>query len=231
MSDTDLNINLLVKELKIKSSDCLSIIYENPPDFLFEAGMWTDVRFLSEELSIGRTFSFSSSPTEPDLMITFKKGTTKFKQCMESVKSGDVMLITQYGSNGLNKDPGHRSMFIAGGVGIAPFRSMIKEGIDRREDLHATLIYINHAGDFPFRAELDEWQQTDRSLEVHYLVSGEEGQLTEETLQRDLDHPDIAEARYYIAGPPGMVDLCESTLLSLQVRPDTILTDSLTGYE
>lgn len=217
MSDSDLNIALIVKELKSESTDCLSIVYKKPRGFSFEPGMWMDVRFLSEELSIGRTFSFSSSPTEPDLMITFKKGTTKFKQSMESVEPGDVMLITQYGSNGLRLDRKYNSVFIAGGVGIAPFRSMIKEGIDYNEDLSIKLIYVNHADDFPFKRELNEWQQTDRSLSVHYIMSGEEGRLTREKLRRYLDRSDITEAKFYVAGPPGMVSSCESTLWSLQV--------------
>ncbi len=93
MSDSDLNTPLRVKELRAESTGCLSIVFERPIGFTFESGMWMDIRFLSEDLSIGRTYSFSSSPTEADLMITFKRGFTRFKKCMESVKPGDVMLI------------------------------------------------------------------------------------------------------------------------------------------
>lgn len=232
MSDSDLNIPLIVKELRSEAADCLSIVYERPRAFTFEAGMWMDIRFLSEELSIGRTYSFSSSPTEPDLMITFKKGITKFKKSMERVQPGDVMLITQYGSNGFRVDRKSKSVFIAGGVGIAPFRSMIKEGIDYGDPLNIDLIYMNSTDDFPFRRELEQWQETDRSLRVHYVVSSKEGRLTKDMLRRYLDRSDTtgAKYKYYIAGPPAMVSSFESMLSSLQVEGGSILTDSFTGY-
>ncbi len=236
MSDNDLNIPLIVKELRREAADYLSIVYEKPRGFTFEPGMWMDIRFLSEELSIGRTYSLSSSPTEPDLMITFKKGITKFKKSMESVEPGDVMLITQYGSNGFRVDRKSNSVFIAGGVGIAPFRSMIKEGIDYKDVLNTNLIYVNRTDDLPFRRELEQWQETDRSLSVRYVVSSREGRLTEAKLRRYLersDISDIAEAKYkyYVAGPPGMVDSFERMLLSLEIVQDSILTDSFRGYQ
>lgn len=230
MSDNDLNIPLTVKELRSEAADCLSIVYERPRGFIYESGMWMDVRFLSEELSIGRTFSFSSSPTEPDLMITFKRGISPFKKSMETVEPEDVMLITQYGSNGFTLDRKSKSVFIAGGVGIAPLRSIIKEGIDRHDELNIKLICVNRTDDFPFRRELEQWQQIDGSLNVRYVVSGKEGRLTEAKLRRYLDGSDIAEAKYYVAGPPGMVSNYESMLWSLQVEGDNILTDSFRGY-
>jgi len=231
MADEDLNIPLIVKELRRESADCWSIVYEKPPGFTFEAGMWMDVRFLAPELTIGRTFSFASAPTEPDLMITFKKGSTRFKQSLASVRPGDVMLITQYGSNGLRWDRTHPSVFLAGGVGIAPLRSMIKAGIDAHDTLNMTLIYVNHTSDFPFRSELEEWRQTATSLRVHWVVSGQEGRLTPETLGRYLGRSAIPAAKYYIAGPPSMVSSVESLLASLHVAQDHILSDSFTGYE
>jgi len=193
--------------------------------------MWMDIRFLSAELSIGRTFSFASSPTEPDLMITFKQGATLFKASMESVQPGDVMLITQYGSNGLRRDPTLPAVFLAGGVGIAPLRSMIKAGIDEHAVLNTRLIYVNRTTDFPFRRELEEWRQIDPSLRLHLVVSGTEGHLTRQQLAGYLAGSEISHAKYYLAGPPGIVSSAESILLRLHIAPDRILTDSFTGYE
>ncbi len=66
---------------------------------------------------------------------------------------------------------------------------------------------------------------------AHYVVSGKEGRLTEAKLQRYLDGSHIEKAKYYIAGPPGMVSSFESMLSRLQVAKDSILTDSFTGYD
>ncbi len=230
MADTDLNIPLTVKALRRESADCWSIVYAKPAGFQFAAGMWMDLRFPEEALAIGRTFSFASAPTEPDLLITFKTGRTPFKQRLAGVQPGEVMLITQYGSNGFHRDRTYPAVFLAGGVGIAPLRSMIKEGIDGHDALHATLIYSNHTRDFPFRRDLEAWQQTDASLHVHYVASGTAGRLTPATLGPYLAGVDVA-AKYYIAGPPGMVRSAERILTRFPVAAERILTDSFTGYE
>ena len=74
MSSTDLNIVLRIKELRHETSEYLSIVFEKPRGFTFEAGDWLDIRFPVPEFPVGKTYSFASAPTEPDLMIAFKKG-------------------------------------------------------------------------------------------------------------------------------------------------------------
>ncbi len=230
MSNTDLNIPLKVKELRKETADYLSIIYETPRDFIFTPGMWMDIRFISEELSIGRTFSFASSPTEPDLTITFKKGVSRFKKSMENVKPGDTMLITQYGSNGFKLDKRTQSIFVAGGIGIVPFRSMIKNAIDFNEKLDVLVIYLNRTDDFPFKKDLDEWQAISRHLKIKYLITEEEGRLNKEKIQEFYPSINNIKPMCYIAGPPGMVDNTKKIFLDLGIDGDNILIDRFEGY-
>ncbi|HWY79537.1 MAG TPA: FAD-dependent oxidoreductase [Candidatus Sulfotelmatobacter sp.] len=227
-SPNDLNIPLVVKEKKQESQDCISIVFERPRGLHYEAGNWMDIRFISEELAIGKTFSFASSPTEPDIMIAYKKGVSKFKKALNSVKSGDTLYITQYGSNGFLLNKNYSSVFIAGGIGITPFRSMIKEAVDTNSKIPIMLVYLNHTQDFPFKQELDDWQRKYQYLKIHYIVSGTEGRLTKDKLIHVI--PDIMDYKSYIAGSPGMVINMEEMLGRLNVRSEDIKIDSFDGY-
>ncbi len=226
-SPDDLNAPLVVKNKCI--TDAYGIItFEKPRGFVFEPGNWMDIRFLSADLAIGKTFSITSSPTEPDIMIAFKKGISKFKKALEQIQIGDTMLITQFGSNGFLLDKRYESVFIAGGIGITPFRSMIKEAIDANSKVEITLIYQNHTDDFPFREELEEWQPIFPSLKIQYVVTGKEARLSKDKLERLV--PDVANKMIHIVGSPSMVENVEKMLLILGTKKEYIKIDSFDGY-
>jgi len=226
-SPTDLNVPLVVKNKHISNAYGI-IIFEKPRGLSCEPGNWREIRFLSADLAIGKTFSITSSPTEPDIMIAFKKGISKFKKALEQIQIGDTMLITQFGSNGFLLDKRYESVFIAGGIGITPFRSMIKEAIDANSKVEITLIYQNHTDDFPFREELEEWQPIFPSLKIQYVVTGKEARLSKDKLERLV--PDVANKMNYIAGSPSMVENLKNILLTLGTKKDDIKIDSFDGY-
>ncbi len=227
-SPTDLNIPLKVKERRVLAADYQSVIFEKPKSLQYIPGDWVDIRFLSKELSIGKTFSFASSPTEPDIMIAFKRGISSYKKALEVVETGDILLITEYGRHDFILDKRYFSVFIAGGIGITPFRSMIKEAIDSGTKTEMTLIYQNHTSDFPFQEEFNAWAKDYPYLKIHYVVTGTDGRITKEKLLSLV--PDINERMNYLAGPPSMVQNVEQMLHNLGVKPEDIKTDSFTGY-
>lgn len=227
---SDLNIPLHITEQRAESHDCLSLFFKRPAGVSYEPGDWMDIRFPTPEFPVGRTYSFASSPTEPDLRITFKHGISPFKQQLQRATPGARMLITQYGTNGFRLDRRYPAVFIAGGVGITPFRSMIKELVDTGIDAEIELVYQNRTEDLPFRQELDAWSHAHPWLKVHFVATGSQGRLTKQTFQGLL--PDLVErqARHYIAGPPGMADRMERILHALGLDAEDIKTDRFDGY-
>lgn len=228
MSNTDLNTVLTVKELKQEAQEHLSIRFERPRNFAYEPGNWMDIRFPTPEFPVGRTYSFASSPTESDLLIAFKRGVSKFKKALEQVKPNDTMLITQYGSSGFLLNKKFKSLFIAGGIGITPFRSMIKEAVDNKRQIDIALVYLNHNEDFPFQKEFGEWQKELPLFRIHYLMTGKEGRLTKEKLQKYI--PDISERINYVAGSPGMINNTNILLTSLAIKTTEIQIEEFEGY-
>ena len=224
----DLNIPLKIISKEDIAEGYLQIIFEKPQGFIYTPGNWMDIRFPVPKFPVGNTYSFASSPTESILMIAFKKGLSPFKKALENVKIGDTMLITQYGSNGFLLNKKYQSLFIAGGIGITPFRSMIKEAIDTNSKTPITLVYLNHTVDFPFKQELDLWQEDYPLLQIHYIPTQTVGRVSKEKLQTLI--PNIFDYMNYVAGPPGMVNNTKKILLELGVQEKDIQLDSFEGY-
>lgn len=229
-SPDDLDIILRVIAKRQDSSDCMSIVFHRPQGLAFNAGDWLDIRFLDPDLAIGRTFSFASAPTEADVQIMFRIGRTPFKRRLEAVVAGETLLITQYGSNGFLLDRGSPAVFLAGGVGIAPFRSMIKDVIDHRDRVPITLIHVNRTDDAPFKDELVAWRDQHAQLVVNHVTSAAKGRLTIEGLRALIARSRGSDAVFYVAGPPGFVTATTDLLARVGVGPDQIKRDSFTGY-
>jgi ferredoxin-NADP reductase len=220
---------MVVKENRIETLQHRSIIFYRPQGFVFEAGDWVDIAYGDKPLKGGKTYSISSSPTEPDLRITFKDGISEFKTALMNAVPGDSFTITQYGNNyKFTLRQGKSSTLIAGGVGITPFRSMLKEVADSHSTTRLSLIYLNTGTDFLFQDELDEWQAMLPNLEITYIVTSD---LNKKDRTKALqDALKSTDPPYYIAGPKAMVESTEHVLLDLGVPLSDIRTDSFTGY-
>ena len=231
-SPTDLNIILTVTERRRESTSGESVFLRKPAGFEFDPGDWLDIRFPTAELAVGRTYSFASSPTEADLRITYKRGISSFKKALQVVRPGDTLLVTQTGSNGFLLDHSRPAILIAGGVGVAPFRSMIKEAIDYGDRPSISLLYIDRTDeDFIFRDELDRWARESPSLRVTYVATRREGRLSPARLRAfTAETPAAAESLYYVAGPPAMVTSSEALLTELGISQHRVRSDRFDGY-
>lgn len=224
------NLALLVKHVEAESSGYLSVYFHRPVNFVFEAGDWIDISFGGKQLSGGNTYSLSSSPTETDLRITLREGISELKRALQSAQPNDQWYITQYGNDykfQLNKS--RASTLIAGGVGIAPFRSMLKEMFDHNDKNEVSLLYLNQAESFLFRDELDVWAKKLPNLTITYIATKELNRKKREKLLLSLIKG--PEQNFYISGPPTMVESNEHLLIDhagVQVR--NIRIDSFGGY-
>ena len=169
MVHSNVSIPLKVIRLQTEIDNCSSIYFEYPIGFTFEAGDWIDIDFADTSYRGGKTYSLSSSPTEGELVISFRNGISPFKRQLQSVQPGDMMYISQYGNDyGFHLREHRNSVLIAGGIGIAPFRSMLKEQADTNGKNNVQLLYFNKSEDFLFKNEIERWKQA-LPLEVHYI--------------------------------------------------------------
>ena len=187
-----------------------------------------------------RTFSLSSSPSEADyLSVTCKISDTPFKQALARLRPGDEAEV--YGPLGFFLlDRARPSVFLAGGIGITPFRGMLRYAADTGDPAERRLLYSARVPDeLVFRAELDALAQRSTHLRVHYTVTrpaesgvawtGRVGRISAEWIREvagPLDHP-----KFYIAGLPEMVEEMVAILgHSLGVREDDLDYEVFRGF-
>ena len=229
MVTKDQRIKLIVKTLKREVLDYWTVAFDRPPGFIFEAGDWIDIEFSEGPLKGGKTYSISSSPTEADIQITFRVGLSELKQALKDVRPGDELYISQYGNDydfQLNRN--RSSVLIAGGVGIAPFRSMLKEMADDHDTNDVSLIYLNQNENFLFSSELDVWSTRLPNLLITYINTKDINRKKREKLIHSLID-DIGQ-NFYISGPPAMVEANEHLLIDMGVQIRNIRIDSFGGY-
>lgn len=230
MIHKNVSIRLVVKQNFPVNSTERCIVFERPPYFQFQSGDWIDLSFPGMVLKGGITYSLSSSPGEDDLMITFKDGLSEFKNKLKGLRPGDIVKIIQYGNDyHFTTDAHTSSTFIAGGVGIAPFRSMIKEMVDTHAKNKVTLFYLNKTENFLFKEELEQWKAFLPNLSIVYIVTKEVQRKERERILLSNIGKNGDDA-FYVAGPEGMVESTEHLLVNAGISRKSIKIDSFAGY-
>lgn len=201
---------------------------------------WTIPSSESDNRGNRRYFTISSSPTEKELGFTVKmpSPTSSFKKHLMQFKDDDSLLATHLaGSFVLPKDPNQKLAFIAGGVGITPFRSIIKYLLDSQQPRNAVLLYsANNFREFAFTDLFKQAKSV--GLKTGYVISNAEsaskgwpgfvGQINEELIGKTIS--DYKERQFYVSGPYGFVKTARQELIKLGLPHRQIITDYFPGY-
>jgi ferredoxin-NADP reductase len=203
--------------------------FERPRGFLFQAGQNALVT-LGEGWE-NRTFTIASAPHEPALMIATRMRDSTFKNRLRSLEPGQPVSID--GPNGvmvLHADAGRPAVFIAGGIGITPFLSMLRDARHRRLQHRITLLYSNRrTSSAAFLGELRELEKAHLNFRLCATMTEEGGEPIGEPLVRRTVG-DVKAPVYYVAGPPGMAMDMQGMLAGLGVLPDDIHSEEFYGY-
>lgn len=191
-----------------------------------------------------RHFSHASSPTEQDfIMISTRIRDTPYKQKLASLEKGAKILAwSPEGEFILHKDNSKPAVLLSGGIGVTPFRSMIKYATDERLPLKMVVFDSNRdAGNILYKSEFDQWAKENGNLKVVYTITeedkressgaGEHGRINKEMIAKYLSSNEISNAIFYLCGPPGMLQAIQKLLKEgLQIPKDRIKVEEFTGY-
>jgi ferredoxin-NADP reductase/nitrite reductase/ring-hydroxylating ferredoxin subunit len=193
-----------------------------------------------------RHFSIASSPTEQDhILISTRIRDTPYKQKLASLKEGAKILV--WGPEGefvLHDDYSKPAVFLSGGIGVTPFRSMIKYATDKQLPIKITMFDSNkNQQNILYKEEFDRWADQNKNFKVIYAVteeeqeainsnwSGERGRIGKLMLERHLSKGEIGNAIFYICGPPGMLKAMQELLQKeMQIPKDRFKVEAFTGY-
>lgn len=222
-------MKLKIKQIRSETQDSFSLVLEKPDNFTFYAGQYLDIKLpVGDPNGNSRAFTIASSPTEEFLMVTPKRGISLFKKLMENLKAGDSV-ESSHPVGTFILDEGVAAVFIAGGIGITPFRSMIKWAVDQKLTTPMILIYSNSNDDFIFKEELDQWQKELSTLTIHYIVTSQDGRL-DKTKLHTIVYKSVNNTIFYLAGSHSFVNNMERILLDLKQNQTNIRYDRFDGY-
>ncbi len=187
-----------------------------------------------------RYFTIASSPTEETvhLGVRFYKRGSSFKRALSALDTRAKILGAQIaGDFTLPADGKQKLAFIAGGIGITPYRSMLKYLLDTDQQRDIILLYANKtAEDIAYKDVLGEAQKR-LGVKVLYTLTGASsvpanwtggtGRIDARMIREAV--PDYQERLFYISGPPEMVNTCERALRDIGVRRERIKKDFFPG--
>jgi ferredoxin-NADP reductase len=185
-----------------------------------------------------RSFTVASAPTEDEIRlgVKFYPEASAFKRSLAAMQPGDKIYATQPAGNFvLPRNPNAKLAFIAGGIGITPFRSMLQHLLDRGERREVVLLYGNAtSADIAYTEVLERAQRELGVKTVYAVVTGpvaaagmHRGLIDAELIRREV--PDFRERTFYVSGPHAMVVLFKQMLLKMGVAPLRIKTDFFPG--
>lgn len=214
--------------------------FEKPAGFSFQAGqhmvMKQDVPLSDEETGL-RSMTIASAPHEKHLDFVMRHSDSAFKQALCAMEPGER--LTVFGPAGTYVLPDEATdplLMVAGGVGMATFRSMIADMVERSITRDVVVIYSNPTQkDITFRSELDQWH-SEGILRVHYVLTRETtsdglflaGHIDSLMFKRLV--PDFQQRKVYICGGVEMSKAVRAEAIQAGAEEDGIYVELYTGY-
>lgn len=237
-------LTLSLREKNRLSTDTYEFVFTPDQRVSFRPGQymeWTFAHPGPDARGVRRYFTLASSPTEEDvrLGVKFYPGGSSFKKRLFAMRAGETIVASQRaGDFVLPEDTQKKLAFIAGGIGITPFRSMLKYLMDRSEPRSMVLLYSNKTpSDVAYQDFLETAKQK-LGLKTVYSFSdpgatlssvpGVVGKLDARTIAAEV--PDYLERVFYLSGPHGMVNAFDDMLRNMGVKASMIKKDFFPGF-
>lgn len=225
--------------------------FERPRDWCFKAGQFVDITLLNppETDAEGnvRGFSIASAPHEDTIAVATRMRSSACKRVLRTMPmQTEVQIEGPFGDLALHNHANKPAILLAGGIGITPFHSIVLRAAHDRLPHRIVLFHSNNTPeDAPFLQELRELEKQNSNYKYIPTMTamegskqkwnGETGLLSAQMLSKYLKAAKpsdraIADAIYYIAGPPGMVADVRKMLVDWGADEDNIRTEEFAGY-
>jgi ferredoxin-NADP reductase len=236
-----MTIHLRFVECRREAKDTTSFLFQPEPPFDFRAGQYLQFTLphpQPDERGSSRSFSIASSPREPLIRITTRlsRDGSSFKRALAELRPGAILEARGPFGDFVYSESEIAPVFVAGGIGITPIRSILDDLACRRPRVSATLLYSNATQEIPFRADLDALMAGWPELHVAYTVSraeknwhGHTGRIDARIIEEYV--PDLAGSRFFVAGPGPMVAALRAILAGMGVDTGHVKSEDFPGYE
>jgi ferredoxin-NADP reductase/Na+-translocating ferredoxin:NAD+ oxidoreductase RnfD subunit len=237
-------VGLKLKRKSKISSNIVDFMFKPSQRLIFEPGQYMEFTLAHpkpDSRGNRRFFTLASSPTEENLHlgVRFYPNSSSFKKALYRIDGRTKIIAAQIaGDFTLPQDPRQKLVFIAGGIGITPFRSMLKYLLDMKQQRDIILFYANSTADEIAYKDILSEAQTKLGIKVLYTLTNRQavprnwpglvGRIDEHMIQQVV--PDYKERTYYVSGPPDMVRAYEHLLKNMDIRNAQIKKDFFPGF-
>lgn len=188
-----------------------------------------------------RYFTIASSPTEDTvrLGIKFYPHGSSYKRSLQKLEAHTKMMAQSLaGDFTLPDDPSKKLVFIAGGIGITPYRSIIKYLIDAKDKRDIVLIYSNRIESEIMYKDVFDAAKKSLGIRTIYTVTdtssvpknwkGYTGRISSSLIKNEI--LDYKDRTFYLSGPHSMVNAFENTLKEMGIPSSQIKIDFFPGF-
>lgn len=226
-------MKLRLQSVKDEISDIKSFIFDPEEPISWQPGQYLYYNLPhpdADDRKDHRWFTVSAAPYENHVMLTTRiigDKASSFKKALAALQPGDEVEADPPEGDFVAENPEGEYVFVAGGIGITPFRSILKQLDHDGHDLKATMLYANRDGDYVFHEELADLGARHPDFHVQYFTD-----------PRHIEADDIQAAgkayqnpTYYVSGPEPMVEHYVDVFKSLGIPDERVKTDYFPGYE
>ena len=235
-------IKFTLLRIEKMASGCFDFVLKPDRHFTFNPGQyldWTLAVRSPDDRGNRRPFTIASAPQEEEvrLGVKFYPGSSTFKRSLAAMKPGDVI----YGSHlaggfTLPRNADTKLAFIAGGIGVTPFRSMIADLMARGEQREVVMLYgVNKSSEVAYGNLFDRAERELGLRTVYAVAEGDvrgnnvhHGFIDAELIKREM--PDYKQRTFYVSGPRAMVVRFQQTLRDLGIARSRIKVDYFPGF-
>jgi ferredoxin-NADP reductase len=225
------------------AKNTIACVLEKPAELVFKSGQYGGFTLISpNETDAGgntRRFSIASAPEDKHLTIVTRLQQSTFKRTLNQLPLGsNIKFAGPTGNFVLHPEAEIPAVFIAGGIGIAPFYSMIRDAAAKRSPQAIYLFYGNQSrADAAFLTELLALEQQHAPFKMIAALAdadadndwqGETGWITDKLIQKYI--PDLNAPIYYICGAPAMVTALQESLAEMGINEERIKVEDFPGY-
>jgi glycine betaine catabolism B len=192
-----------------------------------------------------RHFTIASSPTENFIMISTRIRDTPYKKRLSSLEEekAKVKVRGAMGKFILHEDYSKHAVLLSGGIGVTPFRSMIKYATDKQLPIKIVMFDSNRdETNILYKNEFDECLKTNKNLKIIYTITGEgqpplghwegeAGRIDKAMITKYVSEDELNKSIFYICGPPAMLNALQNILNEkLKISKDRVKIEEFTGY-
>jgi ferredoxin-NADP reductase len=217
---------------KQEANDTFSFVFAPEQPLQWKAGQL--LRYVlnhpnPDDRGVERFFSIASAPHEKHVMLTtrFASKSSSFKKALKKFRPGEVIEAHDLEGDFVVDHRKKTFVFIAGGIGITPFRAILLDLEHNKKPMNGQLLYANRDNDFPYRKELEALRRRHPEFRMDYVVSP--NRIDKKSIPQLV--PDIEKPMFYVSGPEPMVESMDEILKKIGVPEERIKNDFFPGYE